>query len=105
MECQVTCAEQERNPSSQTVSIIDVNSPLSRLDPQRECNSSSEILSYTDRVGLPPIDSSLNPGEVEDPGSPRVINMKDQERILDFSATYRTEVVSTSHISEVIFRG
>lgn len=81
-----------------------MNSPLSRLDPQRECDSSSDILSYTDKVGLPPIDSSLNPGEVEDQGSPRVINMKDQERILDFSATYRTEVVSTSDISEVIFR-
>lgn len=51
--------------------------------------------------GAPPLDTVLNPGEVEDQESSRRIMNKDQERILDFSATYRTEVVLTSESTEV----
>ncbi|XP_062617656.1 midasin-like [Saccostrea cucullata] len=83
-----------------TNSLLDSNNPVSELDLQRECAQCSEQLSSEDRVGAPPSDSLLNPGEVEDPGSPSAIQMENKERILDFSATYRTEVLLTEESVE-----
>ncbi|XP_061174918.1 uncharacterized protein LOC133184055 [Saccostrea echinata] len=83
-----------------TNSILDSSNPVSELDLQRECAQCSEQLSCEDRVGAPPSDSLLNPGEVEDLGSPSAIKMKNKERILDFSATYRTEVLLTEESVE-----
>ncbi|XP_048730733.1 uncharacterized protein LOC125647912 isoform X2 [Ostrea edulis] len=98
---QINSADHEGVRSSEkTVSLIDSNSSASELDPQGECAQCSEQLSSEDRVRAPPSDTVLNPGEVEDPGSPKVIKVKDKERILDFSATYRTEVVVTEESTE-----
>lgn len=92
--------ELDQIPSNQAPSLIDSDHSQCDIDLQRECAPCSEQLSCSDRFGAPPLDTVLNPGEVEDQESPRRIMNKDQERILDFSATYRTEVVLTSESTE-----
>lgn len=92
--------EPDQIPSNQALSLIDSDNSQCDIDLQRECAPCSEQLSCSDRFGAPPLGTVLNPGEVEDLGSPRRIMNRDQERILDFSATYRTEVVLTSESTE-----